>query len=192
MEVLKQILTVTNKELDSIDMNIHNNLEKLDNEYYGYFIQKSGIEHYRLLSFISNLLNNENILDIGTNRGYSAIALSSNKNNKIVSYDIVRHSNVNYIISSNLLKNVEFKIGNFLQFENIHEYKIIFLDTMHDGIFESEVINYLKDKNWKGILLMDDIHDFKELKVIWDDIKLDKYDLTSYGHFSGTGLIVFN
>jgi predicted nicotinamide N-methyase len=173
-------------------MNIHYDLSKLDEEYYNYFIAKSGLEHYRLLSHISSLVSNEKILDIGTNRGYSALALSSNSNNQVVSYDLVRYDNITKVINSNLLKNVEFKIGDFLDSENIHESKIIFLDTLHDGVFEYKVICYLKRNNWNGLLIMDDIHAFKELNVIWNNTTLEKYDLTRIGHASGTGLIVFN
>ena len=45
-------------------------------------------EHYNLLSYISNKINNGIIVDIGTHRGYSSLAFSINPSNKIYTYDI--------------------------------------------------------------------------------------------------------
>ena len=46
-----------------------------------YFFLNSGVEHYRLLAHISTYYENETILDIGTFKGGSALALSFNNNN---------------------------------------------------------------------------------------------------------------
>ena len=56
-----------------------------DSEFY----EKPGKQHYRLLSYFSSIFNDSNILDIGTHRGSSALALTYNKSNTIHSFDIV-------------------------------------------------------------------------------------------------------
>lgn len=190
---IQKILSVTNEYLDSIDFNKYSDLIQVNNEYYWYMKSRSGKEHYRLLSYISSLFHNETLLDIGTNRGFSAIALADNKSNKVISYDIEQYDTIPKIKSSNLYSNIEFKLGNFLEMEDLNKTNFIMLDTAHDGFFEEEVINHLKKIKWSGILLMDDInHTFIKLKEVWQDIDLEKYDLTKLGHYSGTGMVIFN
>ena len=55
--------------------------------FKNYFLEAPGKEHYRLLSYISTLYNGVTILDIGTYKGCSALALSFNPSNKVVSFD---------------------------------------------------------------------------------------------------------
>jgi len=52
------------------------------------YVKNKG-EHYRLLTYMGNLLNGSLIIDIGTAQGHSSLALSQNENNTIVTYDIV-------------------------------------------------------------------------------------------------------
>ena len=191
-QVIDKILTLTNHELDAIDYSKYNLALSINDEYKNYFLERSGKEHYRLLSFISTLFNNLKILDIGTNRGYSAIALSYNKNNKVISYDIQRYNTIEFLESQEVLKNIRFEIGNCLDFEDLHEYPLILLDTAHDGVFEKLVIEKLENIKWSGILLMDDVIYFPALKAMWDSFNIDKYDITHLGHISGTGMLIFN
>jgi hypothetical protein len=39
--------------------------------------------------------------------------------------------------------------------------------------------------------MLDDIHLNDDMKLFWNNITEEKYDLTSIGHWSGTGLVVF-
>ena len=63
------------------------NTEKYD--YLKSYNNLSGINEYRLYSYLSTLFNNITILDIGTGYGTSAIALSHNETNQVISYNIV-------------------------------------------------------------------------------------------------------
>lgn len=191
-EYIKKILTVTNQELDNINLEKYLQYVNIDKDFGPYFDKKSGIEHYRLLSYISSIFKDVKLLDIGTNRGYSCIALADNPNNKVITYDLVRYEIVNKLIENPFFGNIEFKLGNFIGLEDLSNCPFIFLDTNHDGIFEIEVINHLKDIDWKGILLMDDIIHFPALDYIWKTLDLEKYDISSKGHWSGTGLVIFD
>ena len=71
------------------------------------FFGSVGEEHYKLLAYFSTLFDNSLFVDIGTFRGYSAIALSYNKSNKIISYD--PHESMYENSLSENPKNVEFK-----------------------------------------------------------------------------------
>ena len=78
----------------------------------------------------------------------------------------------------------------FINPEIIKESSLIVLDTAHDGTFEEELYNYLLSSNWNGIIIADDIYLNKPMRKWWKTIdKKYNYDLTKYGHHSGTGLI---
>jgi predicted nicotinamide N-methyase len=189
---IQKIINVSHAYLDSINIDKYQYLANINNEYYNYMKSKSGIEHYRLLTFISSIFDNEILLDVGTNRGFSAIALADNKTNSVISYDIEEYSTIEKIKLLPAFNNISFKLGNFLNMENLHEIKFIMLDTAHDGFFEEQVVNHLKSIKWKGLLLMDDInHTFIKLNQVWQSIDLEKHDLTKTGHYSGTGMVVF-
>jgi hypothetical protein len=77
---------------------------------------------------------------------------------------------------------------------------IIMIDVdPHDGIKEREFVDFLYNKNWKGILVLDDI--LPNWPVIipganpvamnewWMSIEEEKYDVSDIGHFSGTGIV---
>ena len=185
-----------------IDYNTINNLNimNITDIFIEEFIKESGKEHYKLLSYLSTQYNNSIIIDIGTHKGYSALALSSNKTNTIHTFDIIdkineknklwQNNNV-YFHNDDLMDN---NIRNKWE-TTILNSSMIFLDIdPHDGKLEYEFYNWLKDNNYKGILICDDIWYFKGMRDnFWYHIPNDiKYDVTHVGHFSGTGIIVFN
>ena len=175
---------LNNSILDSIDLLEYET--ELAPFVKKYFFLNSGVEHYRLLAHISTYYENETILDIGTFKGGSALALSFNNNNKVISIDIEDHLDSNIDRS-----NIEFKILNILDYPKlIQQSKLIMLDTAHDGLFEKELYTYLTESNWNGIIIADDIHLNKPMRKWWKTIENKyKYDITKFGHHSGTGLI---
>ena len=118
-----------------------------------------------MYAWLSKQFNNTTILDVGTRTGGSALALSYNDKNKVISYDLVEQG-----ASSGIKKdNVEFKIQDFreddtLDYDNI---SIIMIDVdPHDGTAEEEMFEYLEEKGWKGLVLLDDIdHNGQRLKT---------------------------
>lgn len=162
------------------------------------FYSKPGVQHYRLLSYISTLFNNVNILDIGTHLGHSALALSYNDTNTIYSFDImdkVRPSIKN-------VKNIKFMSDNLFDENIFNKYKdiimncpFIFLDVdPHNGFMEINFINMLQKNDYKGFIVCDDIWYFKDMRDnFWFKINNKyRYDITHLGHWSGTGIISFN
>lgn len=176
---------------DKIDIQKINLLDlasKITNaESKKYFISDAGIEHYKLLAYISTLYNNTILYDVGTYRGCSALALSYNKTNTIKSFDIDNFREID-----NNLNNIKWYISNFLEqtTEEIHSSPFIMLDIDHTGITEQKILDFLLENKWKGMLLLDDIYLNEHMKNFWKNIKQEKYDLTNIGHFSGTGLVV--
>lgn len=156
-------------------------------ESRGYFMLGSGMEHYKLLAYISTLYNDSLLYDIGTYRGCSAIALSYNINNKVKSFDIG-----DFRAIKDSPDNIEWCVGDFLaeSVEEILSSPFIMLDIDHTGIMEQKILDFLLEHKWKGMLLLDDIYLNTAMKNFWDNIQQEKYDLTYIGHFSGTGLVV--
>jgi predicted O-methyltransferase YrrM len=157
-----------------------------------YFYLNEGKEHYQLLAYLSNEFNNGLFFDIGTYRGSSSLALSYNKNNKVISYDIINQKKCNFLNEN----NIEFIIGNSMENENLLKSDLILLDTAHDGVYESRFLKYVKDYNYKGIIIMDDVNLYPVLKDLAKQLEnrnvVELIDLTSVGHFSGTLALLFN
>ena len=163
------------------------------------FFNVAGKEHYRLLSYLSTLYNNSIILDITTNFGNSALALSYNKSNTIYTFDII-----DKVTNMKIKKrdNIIFSIDNIFTEEGKKKWEsiilkstFIFLDAdPHNGNMEINFYNYLKDINYQGFVICDDIWYFKEMRDNFWYVIPDKfrYDLTAFGHWSGTGIFSFN
>lgn len=184
---MKQLFDIDNTTLDNLDMSRYNLIS--NSEYQKYFTDASSKEHYRLLTYLSNQFNGESIIDIGTLKGCSALALSTNLSNKVYSFNLSEQKELNTIP-----ENCEFildDISNGSYDELILKSKLILLDTFHDGTFELKFYNHLKSINYKGYLLLDDIKLNSEMIEFWNQIELEKQDLTHIGHASGTGVVYF-
>jgi hypothetical protein len=182
--ILKKILEVTADDLGKLDTS-YIDIYPVEHEP-SYFHLQAGKEHYRLLMYVSTLLENNIIFDVGTNRCVSAIALSYNKNNKVKSYDVVQLLETNPYIT-----NVDFILGDSTKDSDILSSNFIFLDVNHDGEYENKFYDFLIENKWKGLLMLDDIHLNDPMKEFWNRISEKKIDITEKGHWSGTGLVVF-
>jgi hypothetical protein len=187
-EILNLILNLKNQELDDLDLHSYDHIVRKLSTFALYFYWPSGREHYRLLSKISTFFNNETIYDIGTNNGCSALALSENESNLVKSYDINFHDGVQFVVK----KNISIYLKNVLEESSFpNDSRFIMLDTDHDGKFEKIFYNFLKENKYKGLLFLDDIHLNEDMKNFWESIIEEKYDLTSVGHNTGSGIVIF-
>jgi hypothetical protein len=186
---IKLNLDIINKiDLSELNMFIKWNTSQLE-----YFNMDAGKEHYKLLAFLSLFIDkNIDIIDLGTNYGSSALALSYN-NNKVITYDIFDNM-PNDDITIKTKSNITLKIINCNDdIDNILKTDLILLDIdPHDGIQELEFFNKLIDNNYKGLLILDDIFKNKDMESFWNTISLPKIDITKYGHITGTGVVLFN
>ena len=188
-------IPISNKILDEFSLKNHQYLPSPM-----YYDLKSGEQEYRLYSYLSTFFTNITILDIGTLNGRSAVALSHNETNTVISYDIEDHvKNSNHSLYSK--RNIRFNIKNVLEDLNedlIKKTKIVMIDIDHYGTVELEILDKLKELNFSGIILLDDITKHPDpkinqcMKTLWDSVQETKYDFTKYGHWSGTGVIVMN
>lgn len=184
-------ITLSNLYLDSIDISFKYVENNVPSFYKRFFQLRSGEEHYRLLLFLSKLYKNTVISDIGTNKGASAVALSENESNEVISIDIEDVKDKEW---TNKPNNCNFIIADILHDENIFkkvlESKLIFLDIDHLYTNEIRIYKKLIENKWKGVLICDDIHLNLEMKRFWEEVQSKKIDITRYGHYSGTGAII--
>ena len=179
---------ITNLDLDKIDLSTLS-LKIDDLEYRDYFTSKSSVEHYRLLSYISLNNNGIKMLDIGTLKGCSALAMSINSSNEINTFNL--HNQLTLTVNPT---NINVYIDDILKPEYLDlilNSRYILLDTFHDGTFEKTFFNYLKEINYKGYLLLDDIKLNEEMINFWKFIDINKIDISHLGHLTGTGVVIF-
>ena len=172
-----------------------------------YYNLNSGVQEYRLYSYLSTLFNNIIILDLGTGQGTSAVALSHNINNKVITYDIINYiNNDNHSIYKK--PNIEFRIKNILDDLNeefVSKIKIVIIDIDNYGNIQKDIIDKI-DKlyklNFSGMIILDDVFNHPNY-VIKDSMNillknLDTYkntkkiDVSKYGHWSGTCILLMN
>jgi len=159
---------------------------------------KPGISDYPFYAYYSTLVDNTTILEIGTCLGGSAVMMTHNKNNKIISYDVV--NNFKNLNCSPIDRDIEFRVGNFMEDEIDYEkIDLIAIDASHTGTLEVQMVKYLEE-NWKGgLLFLDDIHNNSDgdMQGFWDGIDRKKHeviDISDIGHGErlGSGLVNFN
>ena len=146
---------------------------------------------YHLYSYLAKQFKNSTFLDVGTLFGGSALALSIEPSNNVISYDII--SIETHQPGALKKDNIELRVANFM--EDDIDYKnipLIVIDVdPHDGKQEPPMIEFLVEKGWEGLLLLDDImyQQYPAMTKMWYELPYEKYDLTEIGHYSGTGLI---
>jgi hypothetical protein len=147
-------------------------------------------EHYPLLGYLSlQYPDGSKFLDIGTRRGASAVSMSLNPKVDVDSYDITNCGTADHIKAD----NIAFHIGNLWDDLNqVLNRDVILLDIdPHVGTLEMELVQFLKDNDWRGVLIIDDICDppWRAMRQMWEKIDVVKYDVTSIAHASGTGIV---
>jgi len=165
-------------------------------------------DHYRLLSGLLSVLDNSSslssIVDIGTHYGTGTrVMLDHAPNAQVVTFDVTAWDK----FPTTFLKQSDFKSngGRLTQYlENLQHSDVfskhtdllinadfIMCDGPKDGSFERSFISKLTSLEFSTkprFLLLDDIR-FRTEMPLWRQIQSPKVDLTSFGHFSGTGLV---
>ena len=187
------------EKINSVDLSHLKNI--VDREHRKIINGSAGDQHYKLLTYLSKELPSPFIVELGTHYGTSSLALAENKDSVILTYDIKDRYRIK---KRNIPKNVIRKIKHIFDNNEAHyllKADLIFLDAYHQGDFEREVLNYLIEQNFEGIILFDDIHWSQNMIDFWNQIKIEKHDITFLGHggglgpmgnISGTGIIDFS
>lgn len=171
-------------------------------KYAPYYVEIWPGEHYKLLAAIVSIIKPKLVIEIGTFTGASALSMlkSLPSEGKLVSFDIMAW----FEVPGTILTNEDFADGRLEQrlgdladplvFENNRELlkdaDIIFVDGPKNINFEKGFLNNIEKLMFtkSPLFIFDDIRIWNML-TIWRTIKKPKVDLTSFGHWSGTGLV---
>jgi predicted O-methyltransferase YrrM len=159
-------------------------------------------EHYKLLAALVLECRPRTVIEIGTATGLSALAMQQHlpRGARLYTFDIREWST----FADTCLKREDFADGSLAQIigdvsdaavlrshgELFRAAELIFVDGPKDGRFERILLQRLADLGLAGqpILIFDDIRVWNML-AIWREIGMPKLDLTSFGHWSDTGLV---
>jgi predicted O-methyltransferase YrrM len=159
-------------------------------------------EHYRLLAALVAELGAKSIVEIGTYQGLAALTMLSQlpADGSLTTFDVIPWPQ----IQPAMLREADFADGRLKQeiadvqdFASMERHRqvfqsadLIFVDAAKDGVMEQRFLdNFRKLGLPKGPLVMfDDIREWKMLRI-WNDITEPKFDITSFGHWTGSGWI---
>jgi hypothetical protein len=95
--------------------------------------------------------------------------------------------------------NIEFLVKNVLdditpEFVVEKNVQLVMIDICHYGSVERHIMDRLYACGFRGLVLLDDIHhpDISmktPMEQMWNELPWPKWDITSVGHWSGTGLV---
>jgi predicted O-methyltransferase YrrM len=159
-------------------------------------------EHYKLLAGIVAACRPKLVLEIGTATGLSALAMRSAmpEGGRIVTFDLVpwhRFADTCFLERDFADGSLEQILGDLSEDSVFQQHAelfqsadFIFVDGPKDGKFERELLQLLAGIGLPRapLVMLDDIRVWNMLAT-WREIGLPKLDLTSFGHWSGTGLI---
>jgi predicted O-methyltransferase YrrM len=159
-------------------------------------------EHYRLLAALVLKMQPQVVIEIGTDKGLSSLAMKKYlpAGGKIVTYDIKRWKEV----EGHVLLDSDFADGQLeqrlvdlsdpvqipQQRELLESTDFFFIDAPKDNVFEYRLMDQFKLLNFKRnpILLFDDTR-LTSMLPFWQKLPYPKLDISSFGHWSGTGLV---
>jgi len=139
-------------------------------------------------------------LEVGTYTGMGSVALmQGQQEGQLYTFDIFPwNSFQTHLTKEDFDKKKVVQIisdlSNANEFEKyinlLNEAEIIFMDAPKDGLFEYKFISLITQLNpkKKKLLVLDDIR-FVNMIDLWVSIESPKIDISSFGHWSGTGLI---
>ena len=149
---------------------------------------------YYLLKYVSDFFENELILDLGTNYGHSSLVLASNNKNHVETYDVVRDLTGDELTRIRKDFNITFNILNVenIPLEKYKEAKVIYLDTIHNGVHERKVFDIISRSGFEGILICDDINFNHEMDMFWKSIDVCKMEMEGFRGTHGIGIVFFD
>lgn len=160
-------------------------------------------EHYRLLAGFVEVLKPRQIIEIGTESGLGALAMREAlpPDGKILTFDILPWSPESSVITREdvdggavvpLRDDLSDPAVAAHYARELREADFLFIGAAKDGVQERVFLeNFRKVGLKKGaVLFLDDIRLWNML-AIWREISMPKLDLTGFGHWSGSGVVLW-
>ena len=158
--------------------------------------------HYQLLAALARAAQAKCVVEIGTAQGHSALALKQGLESEgtVTTFDLIGWRDYR----NSCLEEGDFADGRLIQHtDNLAEPEamrrhaallrrsdLIFIDAAKDGLTEPRLLEQLRLISFERppLIVFDDIRVWNMLNV-WRAIRDPKLDLTSFGHWTGTGLV---
>jgi len=159
-------------------------------------------ENYKLLAGLVQTLHPKQVVEVGTAEGVGAVILKRflPERSRITTFDIKDWRDFRHPVFT----EADFADGRLVQhledltdpaiFEKhralLEAADFFFLDGPKDGVMEPKLLKLFETVRFREppLMVVDDIRLWNMLAV-WRGIIRPKLDLTSFGHWSGTGLI---
>lgn len=191
--------------IDAAEIARNLKLEKLNSRSEKLTHSKWPGEHYRILAAFMQLLKPERVVEFGTFQGRSSLSMMETlpEQSEIHTFDLINYEE----IPNTLLRAEDFEnnrlnqhLDNLAEEAALEKHRsllestdFLFIDGPKDGTTEPCLVKNLNKIKFKKppIVVFDDIHNYKMLKL-WDELPYPKFDMTSFGHWTGTGLVLWN
>jgi predicted O-methyltransferase YrrM len=159
-------------------------------------------EHYQLLGALVDLIKPRLVVEIGTAEGASSLAMKPflHADGRLITFDLIPWRDYRGV----RLAEQDFADGRLEQriedlsdptvfarnADLIRQAEVIFIDAAKDGRLERILLRHFETVRFAAppLFIFDDIRVWNMLQV-WREIDRPKLDLTSFGHWSGTGLV---
>jgi len=159
-------------------------------------------EHYRFLATLVSLLRPKLIIEIGTAEGGATLAMKQflPSAGRLITFDLVpwhQYPNAH-------LTEADFADGRLEQFvvdlsdpavfaahaKRFAQADLVFVDAAKDGRLERIMLQNFESVRFTSspLFILDDIRLWNMIHI-WNQISRPKLDVTSFAHWSGTGLI---
>ena len=158
-------------------------------------------EQHRLLAALVQVLGPKRVVEIGTGAGGTTLSILAKLPSPatLTTFDVIAWQNA----PEGVLRKEDFDSGRLKQHVDdvtvragfdryrqvFEEADFIVIDAAKDGSMEGRLIEMFRSFPFREppIFLFDDIRVWNMLRF-WRDIPWPKLDLTSFGHWTGTGL----
>ena len=165
-------------------------------------------EHYRLLAAMVKTLHATTVIEIGTFTGMGTVAILQGlrPDGQVVTFDLVPWNDFEHtwLQDEDFAKTEGGRVTQMLADVSapggIEPYRalfeaadFIFIDGPKDGTTESRILANLATLTLRRdpIVFFDDIR-VMNMVGVWRRVSRPKFDITSMGHWSGSGLIDWN
>ena len=162
-------------------------------------------EHYRLLHALAEVWGAKMVAEIGTSTGVSALTFRSVPSvERVVTFDIFPWTYFPATalaaddLSHGAAPGIHQVIGDLAEADVFDLHRgalagadLIFIDGPKNGVFEPRFFQRLwaESPTRRQLLVIDDIR-VVSMVELWQNLPIAKLDVTSFGHWSGTGLAI--
>lgn len=156
-------------------------------------------EHYRFLAALVEEIEPSLVVEVGTFTGMGSLSLLATLPDagRVVTYDLIPWQEIpaTLLVADDFGVRFEQRLGDLSDATFFAEQRavlsqadLIFIDGPKDGSFEPAFLDLLLPTLKKSaVVVLDDIK-FANMLGTWRTLPLPKLDVTSFAHWSGTGI----